>query len=142
MYEMPMNHIEFEKKLMDMLLDGDDDVLEGLREQYRNSTVESREFTGVGFFTNFIINTDVPPVAGGRNFVFGDVFTDFGSFETSSGFLLFIKDGYLSMLEGWTVADYWPDNYSGIQLYYHVKVGSIYQPTDERNLHELRKEWG
>ena len=41
---------EFERKVMEKLLDGEDDVLRILRDQYRNADIKNREFSGSGFF--------------------------------------------------------------------------------------------
>jgi hypothetical protein len=40
----------FERAVLRKLLEGDDDVLCELRVQLANSTIHSREITGVGFF--------------------------------------------------------------------------------------------
>ena len=130
-----MNHEELEKKLMEMLLSGDDIVLEELRIQYNNSVVESREFTGVGFFTNFNIIPGILPLANSKNFVFGDINATIEGTKNSLGFILFVRDGYISMLEGYTYgSDKWPDNYSNLVI-------SYFGPEGKRDLQKLREKW-
>jgi len=68
-----MNHAEFEKKLINMLLNGDAPVLKGLMNQYNNSSIESTRFTGAGFFTDFKVQSAIAPVAGGKSFQIGDI---------------------------------------------------------------------
>ena len=130
-----MNHTEFEKKLMEMLLMGDDPVLKALRNQYYNSTVESTKFTGAGFYTNLKVNADIPPLVGGKTFRINDIDASFGDIKEAIGFILFIKEGYLLMLEGYTLAsDIWPDEYSSVVLIYDA-------PGGKRDLEELRTKW-
>ncbi|MGE5417597.1 MAG: hypothetical protein ACM3UZ_12745 [Acidobacteriota bacterium] len=114
-----MTIIEFEKILMTMLLSGDDPILKGLREQYERCTVESREFTGAGFYTNFVVDFKQNPVAGGKSFQLGDVNGNIKGILDALGFVVFIKDGFLSFLEGYSnLVDFWPEDYSGIELTY------------------------
>jgi hypothetical protein len=80
-----MDHIEFEKSLMEMLLNGDDPVLEELRYQYNNTIVESREFTGAGFYTNFKIKDGIDSLVDGKNFQIGDVHASFNEIKEAFG---------------------------------------------------------
>ncbi len=130
-----MDHLEFEKKLMETLLAGDDPTLEGLRHQYLNSNVKKRQFTGAGFFTNFSVKDGIEPVAKGKTFQIDDIDASMGSAEGAIGFILFVEKGYLSMLEGYTLSsDVWPDDYSDVSLVY---LG----PGGKRDLEKLKAEW-
>jgi hypothetical protein len=53
---------EFERRVMDALLAGDDPILESLRQQYAAATVRDRENTANGFVTRFEIPQSVPPI--------------------------------------------------------------------------------
>ncbi len=129
-----MDHNIFQRNVMEMLLAGDDPILEGLRNQYENSSVTSTEFTGVGFFTSFRVRAGIPWVAAGKSFSFGDVFGNWEDLENSSGFVLFVEDGYLSQLEGYMfVSNSWPSEYSGVVLTYADHGGT-------RDLEKFRKE--
>ena len=115
---MPIDQEDFEKKLMLMLLAGNNFTLSELRFQYENSQVKFREFTGVGFFTHFSTKSEIKPLAK-RNFEFGDICGDLGGTKCAMGFFLFVRDGYLDWIEGFTFSiDEWPDNYFGVDLYY------------------------
>ena len=130
-----MNHEDFEKKLMEMLLDGDDLVLEELRNQYHNSIIESRKFTGAGFFTHFKVKKGIPPVAEGKSFQIRDIRVTADSVTGAFGFILFINEGYLSMLEGYTLStEVWPEDYSNVVLSYFGLRGL-------RDLEKLKKKW-
>ncbi len=109
-----MSHEEFEKKVMELLLQGDGEVFAKLRKQYEVAKVTARDFTGVGFFTSFIVEDkelrleeNIKP--------FGDV----GGFidgEAQIGFVIFLRNGYLSTLEGYTFVIDWPEDYDNIVL--------------------------
>lgn len=130
-----MNHTDFEQQVMDKLLAGDYPILEELRCQYLNATVESREFTGAGFYTNFKIKSEIPPIAGEMTFQIGDMHADFGDVKEAIGFVLFVMKGYLSMLEGYTLAsDVWPSDYSNIVLQYNGVEG-------RRDVAKLMAKW-
>ena len=71
---MTMNELaNFEIKVMQKLLEGDNQVLAGLRRQVEVSRVVKREMTGVGFFATLEVPPGVPRVANGKSFKFGDV---------------------------------------------------------------------
>ena len=130
-----MNHEKFEKKLMDMFLDGNEPVLEELRDQYKNSIVESRKFTGAGFFTHFKVDKGISPLAGRKSFQISDIDVTSDSVKGAFGFILFINEGYLSMLEGYTLStEVWPEDYSNIVLSYFGSGGA-------RDLEKLKKRW-
>lgn len=130
-----MEHSEFEKNLMEMLLDGDDPVLKGLKNQYGNSVIESRKFTGAGFFTHFKVAGGIEAVAQGKNFQIGDMHASFDGIKAAFGFILFVEKGYLTMLEGYTLSsDVWPDNYSGVTL---LNNG----PEGKRDMERLKYKW-
>ena len=69
-----MNELtKFEKEVMSMLLRGDDDVLENLREQFKICKVKNKKLTGCGFFIDFELPPDWFKVSIAKSFVFGDV---------------------------------------------------------------------
>lgn len=130
-----MHQQELEKKAMEMLLADDDTVLAGLRNQYLNSKVKSREFTGAGFYTYYEVSPGIPRVAGGRNFEITDVVASQGSIDPAMSFVLFVRDGYLVQLEATTfLLDEWPSDYTNITLYYAEHGGA-------RDIEKVRARW-
>lgn len=91
--------------------------------------MESREFTGVGFFTKFCVkmgtSSIVPPVNGG----FGDVIGTIGTNQVTLLFNLYITNGYLDTLEGHTLSEAWPKDYKNLILRYN--------PSGERDFSTL-----
>ena len=129
-----MNHEAFEKKLMEMLLVGDNDVLTQLRKQYELATVTSREFSDVGFYTSFSLQNRHDLCIDDKTFQIGDVDGVINGIEGAVGFILFIKNGFISMLEGYTNAiDKWPKSNEEIIL--------TYDSGDRRDIECLKKKW-
>ena len=99
-----------------MMLEGEDDVRSVLRQQLRCLQVSSREFTGVGFFSHLTVDSKVPRVVGEPKFILGDVEGTADNVEHGFGFVLFVEDGALSMLEGFTYDEPWPSEFQGLRL--------------------------
>lgn len=125
-----MTQEEFERVVMDKLLFGENQVLEILRKQYQSSAIESREFDGVGFFTHFKINEKLR-LKDKSHFTIGDLH---GKYEIDRyndvGFVLFIRDGIITTLEGFTYGDKWISDYDNVKLEYSNII--------ERNLGEYK----
>jgi hypothetical protein len=98
---------ELERMVMARMLSGDFPVVPELRAQYAVASVASREFSGVGFFTNYSVPSHVSRVAPPNlELSEGAILTT----GISVGFTLFVRDGLLSMLEGYTYDQPWPDD--------------------------------
>lgn len=135
-----MNHLEFEKKLIFMLLAGNDDNLELLRKQFANSAVASRDISESGFFTEFKTGRKAKPLHGNPSLEIGDIDGVVDGQEGSVGFVLFIRDGYIYALEGYTAyLDIWPEEYENIDLVYLKKEGNLFVKTDARDMDALRE---
>jgi hypothetical protein len=116
MHDITLTPIE--REAMKMLLDGNDSTMSTLRAQFGVATVAKKEMTGVGFFVNFSMPADVPRVSSEPNFEIGDVVGQVEGVKHGIGFLLFVTDGILSMLEGYTHDDPWPEQISNFKLNY------------------------
>jgi hypothetical protein len=127
--EFMLNRLE--TQVLGMLLVGDDDALNALRSQVPHLRVTSREMTGVGFLTEFSVSVDAPRVVGSPTFKFGDVSGKADNVEHGLGFVLYVDDGALSALEGYTYDDAWPEEVHGLKL--------TYNSGGERNLNEFRR---
>jgi hypothetical protein len=128
-----------ESQVLEWLLAGEDSVLNVLRQQLHSSSIESRQYTGVGFYLKF----DVPHNAQGflephkvkPSFCFGDgdveLTTD--NCQQRVGFLLWVENGYLDQLEAYTYGDEtWPEKIDEFNLRY---LGN------HRDLDDLRRNW-
>jgi hypothetical protein len=107
-----------EQAVLDKLLSGAHPVLLALRPQVDHARVTERELTGVGFFCSLEIPAHVPPAPGSSNVHIGDVHADIEGLAHGAGFVLFIRDGRLSMLEGYTFDEPWPRDIGEFRLTY------------------------
>lgn len=107
-----------EDRVMGMLLAGDDDALAVLQQQLRNAEVSSRMLTGVGFYTEFSIPSAVARLSGHPSFKLGDVNGTAANVAHGLGFLLYVTDGAIAMLEGYTYDEPWPNNVEELKLTY------------------------
>lgn len=118
-----------ERDVLDKLLAGDHPSLMVLRRQLEASLVKERKFSGKGFFTELHVPEDAPPAPTSKSRVrFGDVIADVEGVEHGVGFLLFIDDGRLVMLEGYTFEGPWPE---------HAKLHRLAYTSKSRDLSEL-----
>jgi hypothetical protein len=122
-----------EQAVMEKLLEGDNPVLGDLREQFRQIESVEREFTGAGFRTKFRLAPDVRPLSKGF-LTFGDVAASIPELKNGAGFVLFVRDGVLKELEGYTYGDEsWPSQASRFELGYIVK-GQVKRQRDTEAL--------
>jgi len=105
---MEASQEELEQELMNLLLQGDHPILAILRQQYVTAKVGSREFSGVGFFTNFEVS-ETAPLVEPPNFEAGNVDIQLENLPNGAGCVLFVRDGKLSFLECYTYSDPWPE---------------------------------
>jgi hypothetical protein len=109
----------FERAVLEKLLDGKHPVLAALRAQLDSCEVSSREFTGCGFFTTLKVDRSVEPAPTSRPRIqVVDVGGKISSLEHGAGFVLFVTDGYLDFLEGFSYDEPWPPEFSEFSLHY------------------------
>jgi hypothetical protein len=129
-----MKHEDFESKLIKMLLYGEDEVLIKQNKQYGIAKISSRDFSDVGFYTTFSVPQSDDLCINTKSFYIGDVDGMIDGIEGAIGFLLFVKNGYISQLEGYTnVIDKWPESLDAIAL--------SYDSGDKRNISRLKEKW-
>jgi hypothetical protein len=114
---MPDDLTPLEREVMTTLLAPDHPVMEALRRQLEVCRVAEREFTGVGFFSTLVIAARVAaaPVTRER-LALGDVAATIDGLEHGAGFVLFVRDGDLEMLEGFSYDEPWPDRVTGFRV--------------------------
>lgn len=125
---------ELEQEVMKMLLSGDDPVLLKLDEQYKLSQIERRKMTGVGFFIDFLLPGGTSLLENKQSFQLSDVKAEIEGLENGAGFVLFVQDGKLSMLEGYSYDEPWPSPDQTV----HFTVSYI--NGKQRDFDALRKE--
>jgi hypothetical protein len=131
---------DIERQVMDCLLRGDHPHLVTLREQLELSKVAARDFTGVGFFTHFAVPTSARRLPFARRVIIDDVHAEVSGLPSGAGFLLFVEQGMLDMLECFIYDDAWPPDAKLIRLYYLTprSAGEISMvESEERNFENL-----
>ena len=121
---------------MSLLLSGDSIVLQQLKKQYENSKIIDIKETGKGIFVDFeVLDSSLGIKLDGvkKDFAFGDMYGKINDKYGDVEFILFVKDGYITMLEGFTYfSDGWSKVADTITLKYFNK---------DRNINELESAW-
>jgi hypothetical protein len=106
-----------EKSVLEKILQGESIPLLKLRHQIDNCIVKERDFTGYGFFTKLAVPENIQKIDD-LNLKFGDVFGSVPGVEHGVGFLVYIKDGIIYMLEGYSYDEPWPEIINDFDLKY------------------------
>lgn len=112
-----VNYEEFEKKVMDKLLNYDSDMFKNLKVQYEKSEVISQEITGCGFFTTFNVPKELAymGIKGRIDDVKGDIINVEDEYLF---FILYIENGKIDTLECFSTLDNWDYNYDNVEVNY------------------------
>ena len=106
-----------EEAVLKKLLAGNLSLLIQLRQQLKVCSVGMREVTGFGFYTTLVVPDNTARIAG-LDFKFGDVVGNIPELSSGAGFLLYVKDGVLDMLEGYSYDEPWPPSVNDFNLKY------------------------
>src|SRR6266404_8333231 len=102
-----------EKSVLDKLVDKPGEPFETLRRQVSCATVSKRKFSGVGFFTEFSLPSDAQVSRNVADMTLGDIGAELPGLKHGAGFVLFIRGGVITMLEGYSYDEKWPENTDG-----------------------------
>ncbi len=105
-----------EKEVIRMLMAGDITELSALHLQANELSVSERKVTGVGFFATLSVPEQFERLPQRPSFKLGDVSGTATNIKHGLGFLLYVTDGALSMLEGYTYDEPWPNQIEGLTL--------------------------
>jgi len=107
---------DFEYNVIQKLLAGDCEAYRIVLFQIGQAIV-SRTYTGAGFFLEFDVPSHVP-TSEPKTFRVGDVHGDISGLEFGAGFILFVENGVVQQLEGFSYEEPWPDSIDDYQLRY------------------------
>ena len=99
----------FEKQVVEHILRKQTEQNNLLFQQFIISEIISREFTGCGFFTDYYIRDKSLSLPGNVNIELWG-FGELEGVDNGVGFILFIRDGFISLLEGYVNTGVWPKN--------------------------------
>lgn len=105
---LPTELTPLERAVLSALLDRHVELGAPIAAQLAQATVGSREFSGVGFFTNFVFREGAPIQRDLGNAELTGVGAKHPQLPLGAGFILFIRDGVVSFLEGYTYDSPWP----------------------------------
>jgi hypothetical protein len=94
---------------MPLILAGESPKCALLREQYAQAEVSSVDLTGVGFFVNFVIPAGAPR-ADPPNMAGGQVTVELEGIKHGLGCVLFVREGVIATLEGYTYGEPFPEH--------------------------------
>ena len=109
---------ELERGVTHLLTAGEHPVLQVLRRQLESVRVVGRTYTGVGFYTDLEVDHDVPRVTAPLNVELVDVSAMMDGLQNGVGFVLFVREGVVSFLEGYTLDEPWPGRVENVVLAY------------------------
>ncbi|TWT43548.1 hypothetical protein KOR42_44280 [Thalassoglobus neptunius] len=92
----------FVSDVMEWLVEGDIPVLDRLREEFEACEEMKIEETAVGFYVRFLLRGNPIALASDSDFTLGDVVAVDPSRKLAMGFILFVKQGCIELLEGYT----------------------------------------
>src|SRR6266568_1312153 len=91
----------FEQAVLDKFLEGDHPVLTVLRAQAETGRLGTRNYSGAGFYLSFEMAHGAPMASVG-DFRLGDVVAKVVGLQYGAGFLLFVREGRLAVMEGYS----------------------------------------
>lgn len=101
-----MTLTDLERAVLEAITDSHPD----LRAQLDGLGVCDREMTGVGFFTKFRVAPSAHSLPSPSRLALGaHVSAETSALERGIGFVLFVEDGRLALLEAFTYDEPWPD---------------------------------
>ncbi len=77
------------------------------------------QMTGSGFVVNYKLDRDAIPLEGETSFRLGDVNGNAAGVPDGLGFVLFVRNGLISSLEGYVYAGGWPVKFEKLRLNYN-----------------------
>jgi hypothetical protein len=101
------------ERLVPALIEGTHPAMAALREQYRRSHIKEVELTGAGFYMDFEVPLDAPRAVP-ANFAGGHAKIILKGVDCEAGCVLFVRDGRLSTLEGYTYDKPWPEEIDAV----------------------------
>lgn len=100
-----------EKKIIEAILKYEDKkISKKLYEQYNVAKVKERKYTGTGFFTYFYIKDNIKDIfLSNESMQLGGIHAEVKGLKNGAGFVLYIENGRLKTLEGYTYNESWPE---------------------------------
>lgn len=112
-----MTLTELELSVLERML-ADNEVAPRNRELHAGAvTVTDREFTGVGFLTELQQSPALKLFNDGVSMRWGKVGARLNAAKIETSYLVYVDDGYVTAIEGYTYGDEWPAEVDEVELY-------------------------
>ena len=105
-----MDYLPIEKAALETFIKSNEAISNALRNQIDNSHVLSRRHTGAGFFTEIAVSSQCESITLAEPGPLSNVICQINGVENFGEFLLYVKDGIITCLEGYTFGcESWPE---------------------------------
>jgi hypothetical protein len=91
--------------------------------------VAQRTFTGLGFLTELMPSQELLAFGKGESFRWGKIGARLNQQRTEAGFLVYVDDGLITAVEGYTYGEEWPETIDSFELYALVPGMELELPT-------------
>ena len=117
----------FEKTIIESIIKSIDesDYKYNLVKQYENMEVQERTYTTTGFFVDVYIKANSFSIGEDIQMELGSIYAEIKGLKMGAGFILFIRNGLIKMLEGYCYDELWPKNTKINRIYKVKKDGSL-----------------
>ena len=110
-----------ERAVLEKAFEGEHPAFVLFQKQLDNLIVKNRQFTGSGFYTKFDVDVSVGVEQIKVNDIsikFGDVVAEIDGLQYGAGFLVYVENGVIRMLEGYSFEEPWPEIIGNFSLSY------------------------
>lgn len=104
-----MKFDEFEKIIISDIIEQYPEYKQKLQSQLEKITVQKREFSTYGFSTYYAVTAGEDTLGDGKNLQLGKHQWNINGLTRGSDYILWIKNGLISCLEGFSYNEPWPD---------------------------------
>ena len=104
-----MKYDEFEKIIISDIIEHYPEYKQKLQSQSEKMVVQKREFSTYGFSTYYAVTDGENTLGDGENLQIGKHQWNINGLTRGSDYVLWIKNGLISCLEGFSYNESWPD---------------------------------
>ena len=104
-----MTYDEFEKIIIEDIIQTYPEHAEKLARQYNSAIVTKRTVNSPGFYTNYEIGDKTASLGDGVDLQLGENQWNVNGLKYGSDYILWVKNGFISSLEGFSYDELWPN---------------------------------
>ena len=104
-----MRFDEFEKIIITDIIEQYPEYKQKLQAQFEKITEQKREFSTYGFSTHYAVTSAEETLGNNKNLQLGKCQWNINGLQHGSDYILWIKNGLISCLEGFSYNEPWPD---------------------------------